>query len=275
MRIKIVLMALLASMLFVPQAHADPVVPVFVSISPTSGEIEGGETVNLNGSGFETTTRVKVGSTWVSFTVVNTNSVTLTMPPHDVGFVNVAVFAGVSGAVLTNAYQYIDTPAPSPSPTPTPTPTVSSTPTPTPTPTVNDTPTPSPTPSVVTSSSPTPSATPTTNNNVSVISAPSVDSVVITQAQSSYTPVLQPTASPDTTSEVIDDNLIDINLNNIKSTYKKFLLKRSENGVWKNTKIGYRTNSIITFKDVVRRVGKYIVVPYYHQEILVTRFRIN
>jgi hypothetical protein len=266
MKIKIVLLALLASFIVMPQAHADPVVPALISVSPSYGEIEGGETVTLNGSGFETTTRVKVGSTSVSFTVVNTNSVTITMPPNNVGFYNVSVFAGMTGAVLTNAYEYIDTPAPAPAPSPSPTPT------PIPTPTVSSTPTPSLTP--------TPTATPTPTPTVSSAPAPAVvsvssDVVYAVQQTPAPTPTVEPTVSSEPIAEAIPDNLIDVTVSNITSPYRKFLLKRSENGVWKSTKIGYRVGSIITFNDVVRRVGRYIVVPFYHQEILIRKFRIS
>lgn len=270
MKIRIVLLALLASFIVMPQAHADPVIPALISISPTSGEIEGGETVTLNGSGFETTTRVKVGSTSVSFTIVNTNSVTITMPPNNVGFYNVSVFAGVSGAVLTNAYEYIDTPAPAPSPSPTPTPT--------PTPTVSSTPTPSPTPTPTPTVTATPTPTPTVSS--APVPAPAIVSVssdVVYAVQQTPAPTPTPTVEPiaEPIAEAIPDNLINVTVSNITSPYRKFLLKRSENGVWKNTKIGYRVGSIITFNDVVRRVGRYIVVPFYHQEILIRKFRIS
>ena len=254
MKIKVILLALLASMIVMPQAHADPVVPVFISVSPSSGEIEGGETVTLNGSGFETTTRVKVGSTSVSFTIVNTSSVTITMPPNDVGFYNVSVFAGMAGAVLTNAYEYIDTSAPTPPPAPAPEPAPA--------------PAPAPEPAPVTQAAP------------AVVEAPVVQTapiIVVEQIPVIETVVQEPTpiVFSNTVSGIEDNGLIDITVSNVTSPYKKFLLKRSENGVWKNTKIGYRVGSIITFNDVVRRVGRYIVVPFYHQEILVSKFRIS
>ena len=256
MKTKIVLLALLASMIVMPQAHADPVIPVFISVSPSSGEIEGGETVILNGSGFETTTRVKVGSTSVSFTVVNTNSVKITMPPNNVGFYNVSVFAGMAGAVLTNAYEYIDTPAPTPPPAPAPAPV------------------PAPVPA------PAPEPAPVTQEAPAVVEAPVAQTAPIIIVE--QTPVIEtvvqepkPIVLSNTVSGIEDNGVIDITVSNITSPYNKFLLKRSENGVWKNTKIGYRVGSIITFNDVVRRVGRYIVVPFYHQEILVNNFRIS
>lgn len=244
MKFSIVLTGLLAAIVIAPNASADPVIPAVISVTPSVGEIEGGNVITINGAAFVEENTVTIDGVSIADTFVSANVLTVVAPPHNVGRVDIAVFAGISGAVLPNAYEYIDTPDPTPPPAP-----------PAPEPVVTSAPAPAAAPAPVVEPAPTPTPTPT----------------IVPEA-----PVLEATLDvySDTTSATTEDNTLDITISNVTSQYKKFMLKRNEGGIWKNTKIGYRTNDIIVFKDVVKRVAKYIVVPYYRQEILVRKFRI-
>lgn len=257
MKKSIVLIGLLAAIVIAPNVNADPVIPAVISISPSSGEIEGGNVITINGAAFVEENTVTIDGITIADTFVSSSVLTVVAPPHNVGRVDIAVFAGISGAVLPNAYEYIDTPDPTPMPSasPSPTPTVSATPSPVSVvaPNVSSDPAPVAAPAPIVEPAPTP--TPHGAIEIPIVEA---------------TPIV----FSDTVSAISEDGMLDITVSNVTSPYKKFMLKRNEGGIWKNTKIGYRTNDIIIFHDVVNRIAKYIVVPYYHQEILVRKFRI-
>ena len=62
------------------------------SISPTSGTISGGTSVQLNGTNFQSGAAVTFGSTpATSVTMVNSTTITATTPSHAAGAVNVTV----------------------------------------------------------------------------------------------------------------------------------------------------------------------------------------
>ena len=62
------------------------------SISPNSGTISGGTSVQMNGTNFQSGAAVTFGSTpATSVTVVNSTTITATTPSHAVGAVNVTV----------------------------------------------------------------------------------------------------------------------------------------------------------------------------------------
>jgi Galactose oxidase-like, Early set domain/IPT/TIG domain/Glyoxal oxidase N-terminus len=87
--------------------------PTVSAIAPSSGSSNGGTSVNLTGTGFQTGATVKLGGTAAaSVTVVNSASITATTAAHAAGAVNVLVTNpnGQNGT-LTNGYTYTN-PAP-------------------------------------------------------------------------------------------------------------------------------------------------------------------
>jgi Pro-kumamolisin, activation domain/IPT/TIG domain/HYDIN/CFA65/VesB-like, Ig-like domain len=58
-----------------------PMRPVVSSLTPDAGSVAGGQTVTINGTGFQNVAGVEVGTASASFTVNSPASITVTMPP--------------------------------------------------------------------------------------------------------------------------------------------------------------------------------------------------
>ncbi|MER6415115.1 IPT/TIG domain-containing protein [Streptomyces humidus] len=74
-----------------PLAYAYVGGPVLLAVSPTSGPASGGAVVTLLGTGFTTTTAVKVGASPVSYVVLSDGELTAVVPPGPSGAVPLVV----------------------------------------------------------------------------------------------------------------------------------------------------------------------------------------
>ena len=139
--------------------------PTITGVQPNSGDVSGGTSVLITGSGFGAGASVYFGAAEVmTLTVEDAGTISAVVPAGSAGTVDVTVSNVVGGsATLPDAYTYTASPSPTPTPSPTdsptPTPTPSPTDSPTPTPSPTDSPTPTPTPSPTDSPTPTPSPT--------------------------------------------------------------------------------------------------------------------
>lgn len=86
--------------------------PVITGLTPNQGFAIGGSPITVTGSGFLFATGVTVAGTAVPFTVGNDGSISMTMPPHAAGPVNVAVttVGGTSSAVAASTFTYLPSP---------------------------------------------------------------------------------------------------------------------------------------------------------------------
>jgi hypothetical protein len=78
--------------------------PVVTSITPSSGSVNGGQTVTIRGTGFTGATLVEFGGTSVTFTPSSDTTGTAVTPPHTFGAVDVEVM-GV--ATLAGGYTFV------------------------------------------------------------------------------------------------------------------------------------------------------------------------
>lgn len=101
---------LLAALFFAEAATA--VIPTITSVSPATGSVAGGNTVQIIGSGFATATAVDFGSIIAAtFTIESDTSITLAAPESFVaGTIDVTVTnpSGTSHAESSDQYTYID-----------------------------------------------------------------------------------------------------------------------------------------------------------------------
>jgi IPT/TIG domain/Carboxypeptidase regulatory-like domain len=82
--------------------------PVITSISPTSGTIDGGTLVTINGANLDGATKVTFGTDTAVITVVSGTQITVTTPAHAAGAVTVEVTTPTGSA--TTSYTYQDVP---------------------------------------------------------------------------------------------------------------------------------------------------------------------
>lgn len=89
-------------------------VPVITSVSPSSGWVEGGNTITIGGSSFAKVSAVTFGGTPATFTVVSTSKITAKVPAHSSGTVDVRVATGVGPSAVTaeTRYTYVSHPGP-------------------------------------------------------------------------------------------------------------------------------------------------------------------
>jgi hypothetical protein len=83
--------------------------PIFTSITPSTGPIAGGTSVIITGTGFTGATKVSFGSTanaTGAMTVNNDTTITVTTPAHAAGAVNVVITTPGGTATGTNAFTY-------------------------------------------------------------------------------------------------------------------------------------------------------------------------
>ena len=86
-----------------------PQLPTLTSVSPNSGSTAGGTSVNISGTNFSAGATVKFDtSAATNVTVVNSTSITATVPAHAAGPVNVGVTnSNGQSATLTNGFTYV------------------------------------------------------------------------------------------------------------------------------------------------------------------------
>jgi IPT/TIG domain len=95
-------------------APPPPPVPVVTGLAPSSGSVDGGDSVTISGSGFTGATGVSFGGIdAASFTVNDDGSITAMSPPGSAGTVDVTVTTpggGPSAAVAGDQFTYVDPP---------------------------------------------------------------------------------------------------------------------------------------------------------------------
>ncbi len=92
-----------------PRPSAAATAPNVTGVNPTSGEVVGGDTVTVTGSGFTGATEVSFGTIAASSpVVVSDNQLTVTSPPAPAGTVHVSVTtpAGTSAATPADHFTY-------------------------------------------------------------------------------------------------------------------------------------------------------------------------
>ncbi|MET3995868.1 hypothetical protein ABID65_007540 [Bradyrhizobium sp. S3.9.2] len=85
-------------------------VPTVASVSPTAGATTGGAAITITGTNFKGVTAVTIGGTSVSFSVVNSTTITASAPAHAAGAVDVSVTNPAGTGTLTNAFTYYAAP---------------------------------------------------------------------------------------------------------------------------------------------------------------------
>lgn len=235
-------------LLMATPALATTVIPTILSVSPTSGDIDGGNIVTIVGRDFVESTGVRVDGIIVADTLVSDSQITIVMPSRSIGRVSISVFEGMVGAVLPNAYEYIDIPDPEPTPEPEPTtePTAPSTP-----PVVVDTPTTyvieTPQPTIVVQSSPVQAV-----QQSAVVEEPTQQTLIEIYPSYFFSNNVQVHSNKETMNVVIDP---------IFTKRFRFTLQKMVNGSWSTVKVAYRnTSGRLVFYGVPFEEGRYRVI---------------
>jgi hypothetical protein len=94
-----------------PSFAVRSLVPTISSVVPADGLTPGGETVTINGSGFDAVTGVTMGGTPVtSFAIINHNVLEVVAPAHPAGTVTVVVESPYGNATRGNGYYFWNMP---------------------------------------------------------------------------------------------------------------------------------------------------------------------
>ena len=229
-------------------AFGTVVTPTILSVSPTSGDIDGGNTVTILGRDFVESTGVRVDGVVVPDTLVSDSQITIVMPSRSVGRVGISVFEGIVGAVLPNAYEYIDIPDPEPMPEPEPTP-VPVTPS-TPSTTVE-------TPAISVPTTPQPT-TPVESSPVQVVQ----QSAVVEEPTQQTLIEIYPSYFFSNNVEVYtNENMMNVVVDPIFTKRFRFTLQKMVNGSWSTVKVAYRnTSGRLVFYGVPFEEGRYRVI---------------
>lgn len=90
-----------------PSPAATPATPTVSSLSPATGFMTGGSTITLTGNGFTGATAVSFGGTpATNLSVVNDTTLTVTLPTHSAGTVDVSVTAPGGTGTATGVFSY-------------------------------------------------------------------------------------------------------------------------------------------------------------------------
>lgn len=84
--------------------------PTLSSISPSSGPTNGGTSVTLSGTGFQTTNSITVGGNPCSYGVINSTTLAIITPPGTSGAADVVVTTNGGSATSVGGYTYISSP---------------------------------------------------------------------------------------------------------------------------------------------------------------------
>lgn len=86
--------------------RTNPYAPTVTLVSPSSGPLTGGA-VTLTGTNLSTSSEVRIGTTTVSFTVVNGTTITFTAPSSTAGAKDIRVTNPAGAGTLPSAYTYV------------------------------------------------------------------------------------------------------------------------------------------------------------------------
>jgi len=84
--------------------------PYIDSLSPTSGSINGGTNVTIQGNNFNTTTSVSFGGVVASYGIINSTLLSVITPPNTAGSVDVVITTTAGSATAASAFTYISSP---------------------------------------------------------------------------------------------------------------------------------------------------------------------
>lgn len=252
--IKKLFTAIVIAGMLIPATNARAeVIPTLTSVSPSSGDIDGGSLVTLLGENFVEATVIRVSGSVVPDTFVSSTQITITMPARSAGRVSVGAFNGMVGAVLPNSYEYIDIPDPEPEPEPETEPETEVLPTPT------ETSAPSAPPNV-----------PSINESVQTViqdQTPQTISTVEEQTIKEEVPnpsIDNPYYSYDFGNTLVvnaNESLMNVSLSKLSTKRFRFTLQKIVKGSWKTVKISYRDRSgNLTFYGVPFSEGSYRIV---------------
>ena len=91
--------------------------PIVASVSPSSGDVNGGNLVTITGAGFVPGTMVTIGGTTVAPDTITATTLTFRTPAHAAGTVDMIVTVSGIGTTKTGAYTYgVVNPLPPPQP---------------------------------------------------------------------------------------------------------------------------------------------------------------
>ncbi len=82
--------------------------PTITSVSPYWGPAEGGITVTITGANLSAPTSVTFGGVAATITASTATSITVTLPPHPLGSVDVVVTTAGGTATLASGFLYQD-----------------------------------------------------------------------------------------------------------------------------------------------------------------------
>lgn len=82
--------------------------PTVAGVSPNVGPIQGGITVTISGTGLSGATSVTFGGVAGTITGNTDTSITVTIPPHALGTVDVVVTTGAGATTFASAFRYVD-----------------------------------------------------------------------------------------------------------------------------------------------------------------------
>lgn len=80
------------------------------SVTPPTGDVAGGETITVAGSGFTAATRVAFGPVFATTTLMDAGTLSVVAPPGPLGVVDVQVVDGDRVATLADGYTYTEAP---------------------------------------------------------------------------------------------------------------------------------------------------------------------
>lgn len=86
--------------------RTNPYAPTVTLVSPSSGPLTGGA-VTITGTNFSTSSEVRIGTTTVSFNVVNATTITFTAPSSTAGAKDIRVTNQAGAGTLPSAYTYV------------------------------------------------------------------------------------------------------------------------------------------------------------------------
>lgn len=224
------------SILFAIPAAAQEPIPGIASLSGSSGETSGGNTISATGVNFSELTTVTVNGTNAVVEYVDSSTINITMPPGDEGLATIYVTNdGLVSTESMGSYTYV---APEPVAEPAP----ELTPEPTPEPVIVQ---PSPT-----LSAPTSQSIPPTTNNSAIISVEEVieEQVVEESTKTSYL--------SDNSYILYEDNGTENLI--IETQYdvpQKFVLSKRVDGEWIYVDKSYQFDGFVVFLDINLELG--------------------
>lgn len=240
---KIIFYAVLAfSMFFAGPALAQEPIPGIASLSESSGETSGGNTISASGVNFSESTVVTVNGVSADVEYVDSSTINITMPPGDEG--EATIYVTNDGLVSTESmgsYTYV-APEPVSEPTPEPEPVVE------------------PTPEPVVDATPSPSSPPPSSPSTQTTTVDETEGAVEPTIEAVEKQVVEETAKTSYLSDnayiLYDDkNNENLVVNTEYEVPQKFVLSKRVNGEWIYVDKSYQFDGVVVFLDTDLELG--------------------